>query len=155
MRAEDILALPPRAPSEVEWEDLLVRLELMPRALSVVTGEIDLRTPAFHAVAAALVERERRVAGYLQRAAGLPAAAPPSEAQPLNRQADVLDRFVRLRARNFAIVQRRGLDVQEWRVTLEEGGEATVYQVLTCLAGEDVATLAALRGQRSSGPSGC
>ena len=35
MTPDDLLKLPARPESEVEWEDLLVRLELMPKALRV------------------------------------------------------------------------------------------------------------------------
>jgi hypothetical protein len=57
------------------------------------------------------------------------------------------DRFAAVRARNFAMVQRRGVDVWEWAGELD-GLRVTVYQLLSWLMRSDAALLAALRGPR-------
>ena len=49
-----------------------------------------------------------------------------------------------MRARNFAMVQRRGVDVWEWAGELD-GVRVTVYQLLSWLMRRDAEALAALR----------
>ena len=61
--------------------------------------------------------------------------------------AGLLAQFTRLRARTFALVQRRGLNVWEW--TSRGRGPfqgATAYQFLQAVASSDGELLAAVRG---------
>jgi hypothetical protein len=96
-----------------------------------------------------LMEREQWATRFLEYAAGIAADGDRSRSdssQPLERQIDTMDRFVQSRNRNFAIVQRRGIDVWEWEGPAAIHGGGTVYQLLAYLAGRDAASLAALRG---------
>jgi hypothetical protein len=151
MGAEPIAALPALPPSIAEWEDLLVRVELMPRALrSTLEGAPG--GPAVDGLLREMVEREARFGRWLQRladaAAGVPAAEAAAAALPAAAAADLPERFGRLRARTFAMVQRRGLEVWRWAGELEGYGAPTVFQALTLLVHEDVRALAALRAAR-------
>jgi hypothetical protein len=112
MRPESLELLPRRPDSEIEWEDLLVRLELMPKALRVLLDDLEDDAPAVALLLRDLIARETFVRNFMERAAALEMSPPEqdSEAQPSRRQRDALDRFVRLRTRNFAIVQRSGRD---------------------------------------------
>jgi hypothetical protein len=146
--------LPRRPDSEFEWEDLLVRLELMPRALRVAleSGESD---PTWATdVLIELAEREWTVGELLDRIAG-GARASADASQVTVFQGDALERFVRLRARSFAMVQRRGLEVWDWETRLDDGSTATVHQLLTLLVREDVAALATIRRLTTSGTGMC
>lgn len=146
MRIDEVRTLPARPPSEVEWEDLLLRIEVMPRALRVHLEGIDRAAEALLPILSGLVERELLVRDFLERAAlaGDPEAAEPA-AHLVWGHADAVDRFVHLRTRNFAMVQRRGLEVWEWEQDLGGTGSASVYQILTRLAAADVEVLAAVR----------
>jgi hypothetical protein len=154
MRIESLHALPALPPSEVEWEDLLLRLELMPRALRVVLEDLDPRLEEIRIELEELAEREAVAARCLERAAGLPEPE-PQEVQTIAGSRDGVDRFVRLRTRNFALVQRRGVDVWEWEAPVGGGRVATVYQILTFLARGDVDALASIRDRSRSGPPAC
>lgn len=144
-----LLSYPPRPESEFEWEDLLVRLEVMPRALAVSMEDVGYMNPAVDTILADLVDREENARQLLEGAA----AAAEGWVAPLSMpsqvvifQEDNMARFVRLRVRNFAMVQRRGIDVWDWAARLDDGRRATVYQLFGYLAASDVETLAALRG---------
>lgn len=149
------LAHIPRKPhSEFEWEDLLVRLELMPRALRITLEAIEGDLAGLSDVLNEVAERERVVGRLLE----VPAAAAELEVPSLRPPAstgEVLERFVRLRARNFAMVQRRGLEVWGWEATLEDGSRVTVHQLLAHLVHEDVAALAAIRRLTAAGTGAC
>ena len=56
-----------------------------------------------------------------------------------------LDHFGALRGRHFAWIQRRGLEVWEWRTTAEEGGTVTAYQALQAMVMGDAELLARIR----------
>jgi hypothetical protein len=147
--ADDLLSYPARPESEFEWEDLLVRVEVMCRALRVTLEEIGDGEPAVERILAGLAAREEDARRLLEDAAEVAAGRSPSLSAPsqvVSFQEDNLARFLRLRVRNFAMVQRRGIDVWDWTVRLEDGRRATVYQLLGHLAASDVETLAALRG---------
>ena len=154
MTAEEIAGLPARPPSIAEWEDLLVRLEIMPRALAGTLEGVD-PEPGVREIVRGLVERERWAGRWLEAVAvgvredavGSPAA---SRADDLRWLAD---RFASLRARSFAMVQRRGVEVWAWEGELADGARASVYQVLTALLRSDGAGLAALRAT-TLGPIG-
>jgi hypothetical protein len=151
MAAEPIAAPPALPPSVAEWEDLLVRVELMPRALRS-TLEGDAGGPVVDGLLREMVEREARFGRWLQgladAAAGVPAEAAAGAAAAGAGSGDLPERFARLRARTFAMVQRRGLEVWRWAGELEGYGAPTVYQALTLLVREDVRALAALRAAR-------
>ena len=161
---EAIDRLPARPPSEVEWEDLLLRMELMARALRSTVEDADLSRVRDEL--GALVEREERVREWLERHALDPASRRGTENAANLRDettwgsAELVERAVSLRARNFAMVQRRGLGVWEWSGDLDvDGGRSltvTAFQLLGWLVGEDVRTLAALRaGTRGTGAPAC
>jgi hypothetical protein len=154
MDPEKVLGFPPRPPSEVEWEELLLRLEIMPRAIMVLVEELPTAGGRGAREAGDLLLRERRVRDYLERAAELP-PSPSSVAEEAESTPEKMEHFVRLRARNFAIVQRRGLEVWDWAADIGAGRAATVHQVLRALAEEDAATLAAVRRLIQTGPGVC
>lgn len=147
MPAEPMADFPRRPPSEVEWEDLLVRIELMPRALRFVLEHVDRDQPAVDVVLATLLEREEGARDLLERAAGLEVSVTNASIamQSIDTQSDKMERFVRCRIRNFAIVQRRGIAVWGWEARAD-GVSVTIYQLFLNLARGDVAALAALRG---------
>jgi hypothetical protein len=156
---------PLRPPSEVEWEDVLLRVELMTRALRNTTEELE--PHAIAPVLEAMLAREARIGAWLEAHAveetatsGTKRAASSAGATISGPPEQLVDRLVSLRARNFAMVQRRGLGVWEWRGPFEvsEGStpEATAYQLLTWLVREDVRSLAALRAiGRGEGAPAC
>jgi hypothetical protein len=146
---------PVRPASEFEWEDLLVRLELMPRVLRIALESGRLAGQDTAEVLRALVEREERVRDFLEGAAGVgPEPRPRDGIQVVSTKEDTLERFVRIRTRNFAMVQRRGIEVWNWHGRLGDE-DVSIYQVLGNLAHEDVGTLAALRGAVRAGASAC
>jgi hypothetical protein len=132
--------------SEVEWEELLVRLEIMPRALRFVLDGVESSRDAA-VILDELVAREERAGMLLERAAGSSGqvvsrgAAEGADAALASR----VECFIRQRSRNFAIVQRRGVDVWGWSMTSPGGTEISAFQLLAFLARGDVTTLAALR----------
>jgi hypothetical protein len=141
VKVESPAALPPRPPSEVEWEELLMRVELMTRAFRNVMEDLDLQGVSREL--GEMVAREEAVARWLEsRALGEETKA--ADSPPLAPEL-LADRFVSLRARNFAMVQRRGLEVWEWSGGFAGGEVVTAYQLLRWLVGQDVAALAALR----------
>lgn len=143
MDPEILRGFPARPPSEVEWEDLLVRLEIMPRALRVLAEEMPLDRPPATTLLAGLAGREAAAMAFLETAAGI---APDDgfSAQGIALHEDPMDRFVRFRSRNFAMVQRRGIDVWEWSFRMQDE-EVTVHQLLSFLIHGDVVSLADLR----------
>jgi hypothetical protein len=153
-----IATLPARPPSEVEWEDLLLRVELMTRALRNAAEE--LAPGAGAAELERMLEREARVGEWLEghamprsAAGGTERAATSSGATTWGDVSSV-DRLVSLRSRNFAMVQRRGLGVWEWRAAFD-GVEVTSYQLLGWLVREDVQSLARLRAAGRGEAAAC
>ena len=141
----DPRALPARPPSEVEWEELLVRLEIAPRALRIAIDE----APADHPAV-----RDALISGLaaelaLQRTveAMVEGREPPAgvRVEVAGASAELLSRFAALRARTFAMVQRRGLQVWEWTAPGGAYPGATAYQVLLAAMQADAATLDAVR----------
>lgn len=133
--------------SEVEWEDLLYRLELMLKGLPITLE----RSPGGDHTARILedlIRREAEVAAFLEdacldeRDGARATALEPTEFFDVQR---MTDEFRRLRARVFAIVQRRGIEVWSWKGTLPGGGRATIYRVLRYLQQADTRSLAAIR----------
>jgi hypothetical protein len=148
--SEAIGELPIRPPSEVEWEDLLLRLELMTRALrnTVEDRELTSALPLLKE----MVAREARVGAWLERHAvgasggvGTENAAKSEHETTWADPARVVERIVSLRARTFAMVQRRGLGVWDWSSDFEGEGPVSAYQLLVWLMTQDVSSLALLR----------
>jgi hypothetical protein len=145
---EELARFAPRPASEVEWEDLLIRLEIVPRVVRNTLDEADPAEPALVALLGEVVRREARVGRWLESLAAAAAGAgapsqtgeePPGDAEWLSH------RFASLRARTFVMVQRRGLEVWGWAGELESGRPATVHQLLSWLAEQDGQALLDLR----------
>lgn len=141
---------PERPASEVEWEDLLVRLEIGPRAFRIAAA--DLNGDAIDRlleVAHASMMHEMGLSAVLDAMRGGTNA--PSSAGAVwekSEQGDALsstlDRWAALRSRNFAMVQRRGLGVWDWAA---EGGilgtqRVTAHQALLATLAFDAQALA-------------
>jgi hypothetical protein len=146
MLSVDPRALPARPPSEVEWEDLLVRVEIAPRALRVAVEDAPGDRPDVVEVLRSGVLGELALQGMLEAiidgreardgmgVEGLPADAP-----------GLLAEYARLRMRSFVMVQRRGLNVWDWTVRGGPYDGATAYQLFQAAAQMDGMLLAALR----------
>jgi hypothetical protein len=139
-------AYPARPASEVEWEELLVRYEIAPRALALALADAVgdsgeeatrlLRTLADQEVEAGVVLEAMRSGQFtLHRA----------EWQPGADAAAFAALFTEWRRRNFAALQRRGLEVWEWRAQAPGQGEITAHQLLCQALEQDAAALAGLR----------
>ncbi|HYR12300.1 MAG TPA: hypothetical protein VEQ60_31220 [Longimicrobium sp.] len=150
----DPRTLPARPPSEVEWEDLLVRLEIMPRALRVAIEDAPADAPALTQALRDGVRAEAALQAMLEAMVDgreLAADAPAGpEAMPGDAQA-LLAEYARLRTRSFVMVQRRGLNVWDWRVRGGPYDGATAYQLFQAAARTDGMLLAAVRGAGREG----
>ncbi|HSU15524.1 hypothetical protein [Longimicrobium sp.] len=142
-------AHPARPASEMEWEDVLVRYEITPRALRAALGDGDAQGPARERLGdllRALVANELWTAilfaAMRDRA---PVSGQPRVELSSPDPAALFERFQRLRERNFAEVQRRGIGVWEWRADAPGLGPATAYQVILASAELDGRTLAEVR----------
>ena len=144
---------PARPPSEVEWEELLVRYEIAPRAVQVALGDASARAEAATQrsgdLLRALLVSELQTAGlFAAMREQQPFADPSGPAQVVLTPAApeaLAARFAELRGRNFAAVQRRGLEVWEWRTSTRLLGEVTAYQLILRAVELDASTLAGLR----------
>jgi hypothetical protein len=144
----------PATPRDIaDWEDLLVRLEIMPRALRNALEEVNPSDAELPEILSELLVRERWVAEALPalREGG---AAPvfPNASDVVEAHAESADpvrsmyyEVSSLRAKNFAQLQRRGFDVWAWTARRAEGGEMTAYQLLRYLVDRDAGFLASLR----------
>jgi hypothetical protein len=137
----------------VEWEDLLVRLEIVPRALRLAVEDVGDSRAARDIITRA-VGSEWWVHQVLLPAlrSGTPAPGNPSASLDIERNENEPDAaalaatFTSLRDRNFAQIQRRGLGVWDWRSEVEGGsGSFTAYQLMQWMARTDGELLAALR----------
>ena len=144
MAPEELASLPALPPAVAEWEDLLVRLEIMPRALRGTLEGCAAGDPGLRAALRELLSRDLRVGQWLERAAFGDAGQAPLQPAADADARWLEERFAAVRARNFAMVQRRGVDVWEWAGELD-GVRVTVYQLLSWLMRRDAAALAALR----------
>jgi len=134
-------------PSEVEWEELLVRYEIAPRALRAALD--DGEAAAAERVGdllRALVVNELLVSVLFSamrdgRAVGTEPRIEMMSAEP--RAA--YERFAALRGRNFAAVQRRGLEVWDWRAEAPGIGPVTAHQLILASTALDAETLAGVR----------
>ena len=139
-----------RPASEMEWEDLLVRYEIGPRALRFALADGEADGPAGVQVARLLhqlvVNEIRTAAAFEAMRAGVPLALADAEGDTAAEEPGALvDRFDRLRARNFAAVQRRGLEVWDWRTEAHPHGAVTAHQLIQSSVALDGETLAAVR----------
>ncbi|HKP76503.1 MAG TPA: hypothetical protein VJT67_13325 [Longimicrobiaceae bacterium] len=139
----------PAAPrSEVEWEELLVRYELGPRAFRVALEDLD-EGPAVQPVGdalRALVMHELRAATlFLAMREGRPMEVQPGVAMVSPDPHEVHAQYEELRARNFAGVQRRGIRVWKWRTDAPLFGPVTAYQLILASTAFDGEMLAAVR----------
>lgn len=145
---DELAHFAPRPPSEIEWEDLLIRLEVVPRVIRNRLEEADPADPRLALLLAGVVEREAWVGRWLETVAATAVGAATSRRAPEPVDGDVewlAHRFASLRARTFVMVQRRGLEVWEWAGDVEPGRPATVNQVLCWLAEHDGSALLDLR----------
>ncbi len=144
----DPRTLPARPPSEVEWEDLLVRVEIAPRALRVAVEDAPADHPGVvHALGMGVLGEmalqqmlEAMVDGReLPEDSGFGIEGMPGDAEALVAE------YARLRFRSFVMVQRRGLNVWDWTVRGGPYPGATAYQLFQAAAQADGVLLAAMR----------
>jgi hypothetical protein len=143
----DPRTLPARPPSEVEWEELLVRLEIAPRALRIAVDEAPAGHPAVPRALLDGVAAESALQATVE--AMVDGREAPGGAGMEEVRADageLLGRFAQLRARTFAMVQRRGLNVWQWTARGGAWPGATAYQILQAAARSDAMLLDAVRG---------
>ena len=151
MTLEGGASIPELPPTVAEWEDLLVRVEIMPRALRATLDGGD--EEVVSGTLGQLLAREQAVGEWLEIAAGT-AEGTPHPPRPVHGDARTLaERFTAVRARNFAMVQRRGVDVWEWVGETPGGDRLSVYQLLTALVQSDGEALAGIRGALQRRPS--
>jgi hypothetical protein len=148
MFATDPRTLPARPPSEVEWEDLLVRVEIMPRALRVAIEDAPADAPDLLDILQAALGLE----GELQlQLLAMVDGAPMLDAfgvafpEGISTPDEYVAEYGRWRMRNFVMLQRRGINVWEWRVRGGRHDGATAYQLLLAAAVRDGEILAAVR----------
>lgn len=146
--ATDPRTLPARPPSEVEWEDLLVRVEIAPRALRVAVEDAPAGDPAvLHALGVGVTGEMalQRMLEAMVDGRELPAEF-GSGAEAMGDAQALVAEYQRLRFRSFVMVQRRGLNVWDWTVRGGPYDGATAYQLFSAAAQTDGALLAAVRG---------
>lgn len=144
--AVDPRTLPARPPSEVEWEDLLVRVEIASRALRIAVED----APADHPGVVPALQRGVRAERALQDTllAIIDGREAPDGAGTEEMSADpaaLVAEYARLRGRSFVMVQRRGLNVWDWTVRGGPHDGATAYQLFQAAARMDGELLAAMR----------
>jgi hypothetical protein len=150
----DFAAHPQAPPSEVEWEDLLLRMEMAQRALRLAVEDAGGRDPALAAElhAAALAEawlgyaldRIRQGEPFV-RGGNFALEMPEAETE----EETYLRAATSRRARNFAMLQRRGIDVWAWAAEVRGHGRVTVYQLISATVRADAERLARIRSLRS------
>ncbi|MBA4158063.1 MAG: hypothetical protein H0X65_11375 [Gemmatimonadetes bacterium] len=158
----------PHRPSHIaEWEDLLVRYELGPRAVrhavEEVEGDESAAASGSWRVAdhlAHLAEREAEAGAWLQALqqgqelkpwAAAEAHRGASRTEPTSD----LERYTVHRNRNFARVQRRGVDVWEWESSHALFGAVTAFQLLSYQVRHDGRHLARIREIRRADARPC
>lgn len=158
MDASRIAALPRRPAGLPEWEDLLVRFEIMARALRVTLEEADGGGEGAVGVLRRIVRDDAELASWLHGASTGHATETASEA-PLPPEPDdprgLADRFASLRARNFAMLQRRGIGVWEWTAPFGGAEPVTAYQMVTARVAADAEALRELREGIRPGAAAC
>ncbi|MDP9349009.1 MAG: hypothetical protein M3P24_07700 [Gemmatimonadota bacterium] len=145
-------AFPPHPSSEVEWEDLLVRLEIAPRALRLALAQTDPARPGVAKTLLSALGVELLLRGTLESMAEGGEAPSSADVEGLPAEPDLLaGEIERHRLRNFVFVQRRGINVWEWRARGGFWDGATLYQLLGAAMLHDARLLADLRGARGGG----
>jgi hypothetical protein len=146
-------SLPERPPSEVEWEELLVKYEITPRALRLAVEDAGgTRAPEIVGALEALLANEVLTATLLAEMAAraenrsASAAAPRYDAAPAGGPdaAGLVSRITEIRGRSFAAVQRRGISVWEWSAE-RDGTRVTPYRLLLAAVALDRDVLARVR----------
>jgi hypothetical protein len=150
----DVPALPP---SIAEWEDLLVRLDIAPRAVRVAVDDIAEPGEEVLRVLQLAVARESWYSGVIEslrlgRSFSLNVAFAPitfgDEEAGGEREGTAVElcwAFETQRTRNFAQVQRRGVEVWKWESNVTGGRTLSVFQFLSGVARSDAETLAMIR----------
>lgn len=150
---------PPHPAHVADWEDLLVRLEIAPRALRVTLEDAPADDPEVRAIVARAAAAERacqRAMEAMQAGGPLPDAAPDAAEEDGGDARTLAEAFTSLRMRTFAMAQRRGVDVWAWEAADAEGRTLTVYQLFTRMVRGDARLLAALRDRiRAAGGAAC
>lgn len=155
-----------RPPSIAEWEELLIRLEIAPRALRIAVEEAP-DTPALRETLGRLLAADAlriRQIDAMTDGSPLP-ASPDDEAPAETASSDRLStetsaeglavEFARVRARLFARAQRRGIDVWDWAGELPDGTMLSAYQLLVGAMRGDAELLAAVRTAVREGAAKC
>ncbi|HEU4453652.1 MAG TPA: hypothetical protein VFR81_11365, partial [Longimicrobium sp.] len=146
-------AYPERPPSEVEWEELLVKYEITPRALRLAAEDAGPgRAGEIVGPLEALLANELLTASLLDQMAARAEDRSPSGSSidtgpgsPSSDDASALvARIAALRGRNFAAVQRRGISVWEWTAE-RDGTTVTPYRLLLSSVALDGEVLARVR----------
>jgi hypothetical protein len=165
MRGDVFAAYPPRPQDVGEWEDLLLRWELGPRAVRLALQDHAGPADALLGCLARLLGAERRAlrvldamrqGGTVSADADLTDDQAPDDAPDGGTAEEVLwrryQRYAALRSQNFATLQRRGLGVWEWVAPLEGGGEVTAYRLVRRALDIDAEVLAEVRsaGRRAA-----
>jgi hypothetical protein len=150
-------SLPARPAALPEWEDLLVRFEIMPRALRVTLEEAGRDPVGAAGILRRMVVSETLFSHWIERASpgGAVTEDRPSDSARSGDLPALADRFASLRSRNFAMLQRRGIDVWEWAAPLEGAGLVTAHQMVASLVLDDAAALRALREGARLGAAAC
>lgn len=150
---------PPHPAHVADWEDLLVRLEIAPRALRVTLEDAPAGDPEVRAIVARAAAAERvfqRMMEAMQAGGPLPDAAPAAPPESGDDARTLAETYTSVRMRTFAMAQRRGVDVWAWQSVDAEGRALTVYQLFTRMVREDARMLAALREHiRAPGGAAC
>ena len=149
----DPRTLPARPPSEVEWEDLLVRVEIAPRALRVAVEDAPAGHPGVEEALGMGVMGEmalQEMVAAMVDGRALPQETPDAGFS-FHGAAELVAEYARLRHRSFVMVQRRGIDVWDWRVRGGAYDGATAYQLFQAAAQTDGTLLAAIRGAARGG----
>lgn len=152
----DLLSrVPAQPPSIAEWEDLLVRLDIAPRAVRVAVddiahpGEEVLRVLQLAAARevwySAVIENLRLGQSFSLNVGFGPITFGEEGKEREGSALDLCRAFEATRTRNFAQVQRRGVEVWKWEAPVTGGRTMTVYQMLTMVAQADAETLAMIR----------
>lgn len=157
-RADGFAGIPPRPASVGDWEELLVRLEIAPRALRNAVEDATPGDPAVRKQLEIAVAHETLCLDRLERLReGRPIPADVAGGTPSGEQDTpaLLQAFARLRGRAFSTVQRRGLEVWGWTSPLIPDGTLTTYRLLRALSAHDARLLAATRATGRSWAGAC
>lgn len=140
---------PARPPSEVEWEDLLLRMDIAPRALALAVEDAGPRGGSVLPDLKAAVLGEEWLGGAIEAL---------REGRAIQRGGDFLLQlpnehdlgkrylggFSSRRARNFSMLQRRGINVWDWSADVD-GAAVTMYQLVSAVVDADGERLARVR----------